>query len=73
MILSLNACSTKYLSPNNTQCEQLPVFNKKNFRLIKKDESFVKKLIQVNAIKNCSCLEPSEQEACYKLRIPKNN
>lgn len=72
-MLSLSACSTKYLYPNNTQCEQLPVYVKRDFRLVKKNELLVKKFIQVNAIKNCSCLEPSEQEACYKLRIPKNN
>jgi hypothetical protein len=47
------------------------MYNKKEFRLAKKDELFVKKLIQANAIKNCSCLELSEQEVCYQLRIPK--
>lgn len=71
MMMSLNACSTKFLSPNDTRCDELPMYTKKEFRLVKKDELFVKKLIQVNAIKNCSCLEPAEQEACYKLRTPK--
>lgn len=71
MMLSLNACSTKSLSPNDTKCDELPMYIKKEFRLAKKDELFVKKLIQTNAIKNCSCLEPSQQEACYQLRIPK--
>lgn len=71
LMLILNACSTKFLSPNDTRCDELPMYNKKEFRLAKKDELFVKKLIQANAIKNCSCLELSEQEVCYQLRIPK--
>lgn len=68
MMLILNACSTKSLSIN-TQCDSLPIFIKEDFRYIKKNPSLVNKLKQTKAIKNCSCLEPSQQEICYKKFI----
>ena len=68
-MLSLNSCSTKSPFPSN-HCEELPIFVKEDFRLVKNNTQCVKKLIQTNAIKNCSCLEPPEQETCYQKFIP---
>ncbi len=66
MILSLSSCSKDFKSPNDTRCDELPIFNKKDFRWVRKNPPLVNKFIQINAIKNCSCLEPSEQEICYQ-------
>lgn len=70
MMMSLSSCSTKSPFPNNTHCEELPIFTKEDFRLVKKNTQSVKKLIQTNAIKNCACLDPVEQETCYQKFIP---
>lgn len=68
MMMILSACSQKSL-PSNSQCEALPIFTKEDFRWVKKNTPLVNKLKQTKAIKDCSCLEPNEQETCFKKFI----
>lgn len=69
-MMILSACSQKSLpNKNNSRCEALPIFTKEDFRWVKKNTPLVNKLKQTKAIKDCSCLEPNEQETCFKKFI----